>query len=184
MSYFSRTAFFVVFACCLVSLLYVRHSRVHPNLDAGPVSLSARTQTFNCVARDGLPDPACTPGSIDARVSQDTISTTICVQGYTKTVRPTLSYSSRVKLEQMDAYGLTDSVKHYELDHLIPLELGGAPSDVANLWPEASDPAPGYHEKDLVENFLHDMVCGGTIPLSVAQEKIAHGWRKVYETLP
>jgi hypothetical protein len=45
-----------------------------------------------------------------------------------------------IKHERLRAYGLPDSKKQmnlHELDHLVPLGLGGAPADVANLWPEA-----------------------------------------------
>jgi quercetin dioxygenase-like cupin family protein len=60
-------------------------------------------------------------------------------------------------------YGIAErSLGDYEVDHLVPLELGGS-NDVANLWPEAAAPPPGFHEKDLVENSLHDRVCAGSI---------------------
>jgi hypothetical protein len=70
----------------------------------------------------------------------------------------------------------------YELDHLIPLELGGN-NDPANLFPEAASPQPGFHEKDLVENYLNHEVCAGEMPLSFAQEQIASDWLTVYDTL-
>src|SRR5579884_2059421 len=35
-----------------------------------------------------LPDPRCTPGAISPAVTQATIGTTICREGYTETVRP------------------------------------------------------------------------------------------------
>src|SRR2546426_4112782 len=80
-----------------------------------------------------LPDPACTPGATDPRVTQENIGSTICVSGYTSTVRPPVSVTNPIKQERMQAYGFTDSTANYELDHLISLELGGAPSDVKNL---------------------------------------------------
>src|SRR3954464_6160885 len=48
-------------------------------------------------------DPVRTPGLTDPRVTQDNIQTTICVSGYTATVRPTSGYTNRVKKEQLAA---------------------------------------------------------------------------------
>jgi hypothetical protein len=36
----------------------------------------------------------------------------------------------------MILYGETGSPADYEEDHFIPLELGGAPRNAKNLWPE------------------------------------------------
>jgi len=113
------------------------------------VHLGERTKTTDCEPRDGLPDPACTPGAIDPRVTQDTIGTTICVSGYTRTVRPSTAITGRIKRDQYAAYGLLGlSLSATELDHLVPLELGGAPADVANLWPEPYEQAWGARVKD------------------------------------
>src|SRR6266478_2722815 len=51
-----------------------------------------------------------------------------------------------------------------EVDHLIPLELGGS-NDIKNLWPQPIDPRPGSYEKDELENLLHRLVCEGRISL-------------------
>jgi len=49
-------------------------------------------------------------------------------------------------------YGIaTHRPYQYEVDHLISLELGGS-NAIANLWPEAALPKPGFHQKDAVEN--------------------------------
>ena len=65
------------------------------------------------------------------------MATTVCKSGYNTSVRPSTSVTNPIKVERMAAYGFTNARANYELDHLIPLELGGAPSAVANLWPEA-----------------------------------------------
>lgn len=80
----------------------------------------------------------------------------------------------------MTAYGFTDSIHSHEEDHLISLELGGAPSDPANLWPE---PHASPNPKDKVENFLHAAVCAGKISLADAQHRIATNWTTA-EQLP
>jgi hypothetical protein len=81
-----------------------------------------------------------------------------------------------MKLASMKAYGLTDSPSNYEYDHLIPLELGGAPKDVRNFWPESGFGTDNFKEKDKLENLLHERVCAGEISLSQAQQEIAQNW--------
>jgi hypothetical protein len=70
----------------------------------------------------------------------------------------------------------------FEVDHLIPLELGGD-NTIANLWPEAAEPTPGFHEKDKVENYLHRQVCSGAMSLADAQRQIATDWLKVWKRI-
>ena len=78
----------------------------------------------------------------------------------------------------MRAYGYTDAPANYELDHLISLELGGHPSDVRNLWPEAYGRSEwDASRKDQVENKLHDLVCSGQILLADAQRPEAADWK-------
>ena len=126
-----------------------------------------------CHARDTLPDPTCTPGVSDPAVTQANIASTICVPGYTKTVRPTVSYTDKLKTQQMRQYGYTDSIHLHEEDHLISLELGGSPSDPKNLWPE---PGQSPNPKDKVENALHAAVCSGRLTLTEAQNRITTDW--------
>jgi len=65
------------------------------------------------------------------------LGTTVCTRGYTATVRPPVNVTEKIKRDQMAAYGLTGQpLSAFELDHLEALELGGAPDDVANLWPQ------------------------------------------------
>ena len=128
------------------------------------------------IVKGGLPDPKCTPGAINPSVTQDNIKDTICVPGYTKTVRPPTSYTTPLKTKLMKSYGFTDSRFNYEFDHLIPLEVGGHPTDVKNLFPEPGYGQYNFHIKDRFENYLHDQVCSGSMGLSEAQREIATDW--------
>jgi hypothetical protein len=78
-------------------------------------------------------------------------------------------------------YGVTSHPSGaFEVDHFIPLELGGS-NDIANLWPEPASPTPGFHEKDKVETALHNEVCKAhTMTLEEAQLVIATNWVKYY----
>ena len=68
----------------------------------------------------------------------------------------------------------------YELDHLIPLELGGCPDCKANLWME---PLGAALRKDTVERHLHREVCAGRMELTEAQQMIAQDWYSVYRDI-
>jgi hypothetical protein len=123
-----------------------------------------------------LPNSSLTPGTTDPRVTQANIHQTICVSGYTATVRPPESITAPEKRASMAAYGDTGPPSAYEYDHLISLEIGGAPNDLRNLWPE-----PGrYNPKDGLENYLHRQVCSGAISLATAQHEIATNWVAAY----
>lgn len=124
-----------------------------------------------CHARGQLPDPRCTPGGIDPVVTRTGVDKTVCVRGYTSTVRPPQSETAPVKRSLFVSYGISSGITA-ELDHLVPLELGGD-NDTANLWPEVGR-IP--NQKDLVENALRAAVCAHKIPLDKAQIMIAADW--------
>jgi len=144
-----------------------------------PVARVARTS--GCVARRGLPDPGCTPGAVDARVAPTTLDTTICRRGYTRRVRPPERVTQAIKRERLAAYGEPRArLRNVELDHLVPLELGGAPAAVANLWPESLDGPRGARVKDRLEDALNHAVCRHRLDLAKAQAGIAADWESAY----
>jgi len=107
---------------------------------------------------------------------------TICQVGYSERVR-NVPYSE--KLAVYYEYGIYHhSYDQYEIDHLIPLELGGNNSP-RNLWPELNDhPSPDYlNSKDILENRLHDLVCSGQLGLRYAQRSIASNWVALYHSV-
>lgn len=132
-----------------------------------------------CTSIGGLPDRDCTPGVVDPAVTQDNLKATICHAGYTATVRPPVDYTNALKKQGMADYGEPGTAADYEEDHLIPLELGGSPTDPNNLWPEPYAEPNGARDKDRVENFLHDEVCSGRMALAEAQNLIATNWEAV-----
>jgi uncharacterized protein YceK len=135
-----------------------------------------QTKTSGCVASKGLPDPACTPGALMEGATKDKI----CQSGYASSVR---NVPQSVKNKAYAEYGIASHFPgEYEVDHLVSLELGGS-NDISNLWPEAANPKPGFHEKDKVENYLHDQVCSGKISLRQAQLEIATNWPAVYNEM-
>jgi hypothetical protein len=113
-------------------------------------------------------DPGRTPGVLNPDVTQATIASTICVRGWTRTIRPPTDYTNALKAKQLRTYGLTGALASYQEDHLISLELGGHPTDPRNLWPE---PYPRAAQVDAIENELNRRVCEGSVSLADAQRQ-------------
>jgi hypothetical protein len=80
----------------------------------------------------------------------------------------------------MSAYGAPGSTGLYEYDHLVSLEVGGAPNAAANLWPEPYAGPYGARVKDTIENRLHTLICSGQISLADAQYQEATDWVGAY----
>ena len=109
-----------------------------------------------------------TPGVLNPAVSQSTIGATICRRGWTRTIRPPVSYTNDLKRKGLRAYRLRGPPSRYQEDHLISLELGGHPTDPRNLWPE---PYPRASAVDREENELNAQVCSGRMSLTEAQRR-------------
>jgi len=132
----------------------------------------------------GLPNPVRTPGAVNARVTQSTIHSTICVPGYSSSVRPPESYTEALKYRQLDGgYNLNGDTRasDYEEDHLIPLEVGGSPTSVKNLWPEPWTVTWNAGRKDALENVMHRLVCDGSVTLATARRVFTSNWILGYE---
>lgn len=139
--------------------------------------LGMQTKSADCVAAHSLPDAACTPGAVFA----GTTTQQVCTPGYASLVR---SVSQGVKDTVYAQYGIaTRNPGQYEVDHLVSLELGGS-NEIANLWPEPAKPRPGFHEKDKVENYLHNQVCSAKMSLPDAQKAISSNWLSTYQSMP
>jgi hypothetical protein len=120
-----------------------------------------------------LPDPELTPGDVFEVTLAD-----ICTPGYSKTVRAVPKY---LRDQAFRKYGIEPHQRgDYQLDHLIPLALGGSNS-VRNLWPQPHHAPPwGARAKDRLENRLHRLVCAGKLDLKTAQQEIAADWPEAY----
>jgi hypothetical protein len=136
-----------------------------------------------------LPVSSVTPGSTNPAVTQANIQTTICTSGFTNTIRPPVSYTNKLKKQEIAVGGTYffevatygAALGNYELDHLISLQLGGNPTDVKNLWMQ---PYLGNNarKKDVVETALKRLVCSNKITLVAAQQAISTNWVKAYNT--
>lgn len=178
---------FAVVAIITVALISVLSRPAAPKVSLSPGAspaptgqgqvLAARTKSAGCTVQGPLPDTACSPGAVIASATK----AEICTPGYAKSVR---NVSTGEKDQVYAEYGVTHHQPgQFEVDHLVSLELGGS-NDISNLWPEAANPTPGFHQKDQVENYLHGQVCSGSLPLAEAQAEIANNWLAVYQALP
>jgi hypothetical protein len=116
------------------------------------------------------PDPTLTPGAVRTTDVAD-----VCNHGTNQLRHMTRERSDMI----LGEYGVPSGPHEaYEIDHLIPLGIGGSDDD-ANLWPEprrmieADWPA---ERKDELEWKLRDLVCAGKLDISVAQRAIADDW--------
>lgn len=175
-------SFGILFAVAVVVTVAVVALTGRESQSSSPAGVAAQ-----CTYRDGgaLPDPKCTPGAVNHAVTQATIRKTICVSGWTATVRPSVNVTAPMKLVAMRRYGYAygTSPAGYEFDHLIPLELGGATVDARNLFPEphhvtVNGADLGAYAKDGVENALRARVCSGKMKLADARRRIRMNWTK------
>jgi len=133
-------------------------------------------------AHAARPDPKLTPGDVFTEATKEDV----CTPGWAREHRHvTDADRARVYAEYLDSQRtcacIDGSPSCCEVDHLIPLELGGS-NDLRNLWPQPDLPKPGDAEKDQLENTLHRLVCKGTLSLADAQKCIATDWPKCWVT--
>jgi hypothetical protein len=180
---------------CVTSLMVMlcvagcAHSPRSPETQTAPVSspaaplpgISAADRPFRSAAEDPKDGPciSTTHGCIalNPDVDEETIDHTICKSGYTKVVRPATSYTNGVKKKLMRDAGIDAArIGDYELDHIVPLELGGHPRKFSNLMLQPWEGEHGAKAKDALETHLKSLVCRGNLDLTDAQVCIARDW--------
>ncbi len=145
---------------------------------------TCQTQTRNGYP---VPDPNCTPGAINPRLTVAVLRNpdfrTACVRDN--------ATSAKQKASTYVAYGIPHPddnrgvAQICELDHLISLELSGADT-LDNIWPQCGPDGVVLREryfkqKDMVENYLAREVRDGNMSLEEAQKGIAADWTQYLE---
>lgn len=142
------------------------------------------------------PDDAITPGAIDPTVQGATICKHDWAAGSPPTETGTSTYSvaarhtsTAVKKQAFANYGLTDPMDGgltYEVDHRVPLSLGGR-DVIQNLWPQTRDRALPMNAwvKDRLEFRLYNLLCHAKpgdppITLEEAQQALLGSWIAAY----
>jgi hypothetical protein len=121
------------------------------------------------------PDAALTPGAVE-----DVDPAVMCQVGYSASIR---RYDWKLRNRVFESYHLFNvDRRNFELDHLVPISIGGAPNDPKNLWPQSRLTEPWTAEvKDALEDVLHREVCAGQVPLKEAQDAIRTDWIAAYK---
>jgi hypothetical protein len=136
-----------------------------------------RTRTSGC-RRSALPDRRCSPGGYYSRLTKRVI----CRAGFHTSAIRNVPQSEKFAVER--EYGRTATYygRSVEIDHIIPLELGGSNS-IANLYFEPGSGKSDYHAKDAAENQAKAWVCQGRLSLRAARRGFATNWEKLYRRL-
>jgi hypothetical protein len=122
------------------------------------------TTTHGCIALN--PD-----------VTEATVGQTICIPGYAKSVRPATNYTRGVKAKLLREAGIDESrTSDFELDHIVPLALGGHPRKLSNLELQPWAGEHGATRKDALEVRMHALVCHHAMTLTNAQACVAEEW--------
>jgi hypothetical protein len=124
----------------------------------------------SCHLNGTSPDPGCTPGTMNTDVRENNLDLTVCVSGWATHQRHKLKDST--KRAVYDAYGVphADRGTKFVLDHLVPIEAGGAVNAATNLWPQLKDESK---RKDVAEKRAHKDLCSGHTTL----QKVLEGFR-------
>jgi hypothetical protein len=115
-------------------------------------------------------------------VTPATLGQTICRSGYTKTVRPSTGFTNGIKKRLFREQAMDFEVEKgsYELDHIIPLALGGHPRNLHNLTLQPWEGPNSAKRKDRLEIKLQCLVCSGDVALQEAQDAIWSDWQVAY----
>lgn len=127
-------------------------------------------------------DPSCTPGASNPSVTLETLKDprfrTSCLRN--------MATSEKAKGVTYDWYSVPHpskaKVRTCELDHLVPLELGGADT-LDNIWPQCGmDPQTQeiyFQTKDKVETCVAKMAKDGSVDLDAARKDFENNdWAK------
>lgn len=138
-----------------------------PLLAVGPDSGggSAFAPATGAVSR---PKPGLTPGVVAI-----TSTAQVCALPHTGQAVP--AYVGKAISAE---YGLVFNPVKYDMDYLVPLELGGANTS-ANIWPVATS-GVGFHQKEQLNSRLRDLVCHGTLTLNYVQTTLETDWYALY----
>lgn len=131
--------------------------------------------------RPGTLPPPETPGAVDPAITQANIDTTICRPGYARSARPAYAVTGPLKRRMMDAQHPGERMADYELDHLIPISIGGAPLDRRDLWLQPRRGHANAGDKNVLAYVLWRLVCTHQLPLKTAQHAIRHDWTRAYQ---
>ena len=125
-----------------------------------------------------MPDGRCSPGAYYSRLTR----AVICSAGFRTSAIRNVPQTEKFAVER--EYGMPAAYYGHsiEIDHIVPLELGGSNS-IANLFPEPGSGNADYHLKDAAEDRAKAWVCEGRLSLAAARRGFATDWEALYRRL-
>lgn len=130
-----------------------------------------------------LPLLSATPGVRSPAVTQSNLHSTICSRNYVARITPSSTFLETVEKEELHGAYANDSrlaASKYQENYLIPLQLGGSPTAIGNMWPMVRSYRWDAHRKHDVEHALNRLVCRGQLTLADAQRIIVTNWIVAY----
>lgn len=106
-------------------------------------------------------------GVTNPDVTQENLKQTVCKPGWSSQVRPPVTWTNNLKRKLVPK---GHQLSEYELDHIVPISIGGAPKDVNNLWIQPWDGRCNARDKDVIEWQVHQDLCSGKVSLKQAQQ--------------
>lgn len=146
--------------------------RIKPVFRLGIVIVNLCASAWAQEPQKHLPDPNLTPGDAFA-VSKDAV----CAADYSN---PANKIPVELKSRVFQRYAVRGNAVGYNVDHLIPTDLGGSNS-IKNLWPQQLSGEWNYNRKNRLETRLKKMVCRGEVALETARTEIASDWVAAYK---
>ncbi|MEX3840860.1 hypothetical protein [Paraburkholderia sp. BR10882] len=124
------------------------------------------------------------PRLLDTRVTQESVTDTICRPGYADTVAPPFDETMALKDRMLAARGIdADDGVGYALDRHVPIVLGGSPDATANFDLIPWGGHAGERRRSLLTVRLKRCVCAGRMTLAQAQAAITGNWVHQYDRL-
>jgi hypothetical protein len=127
----NNTVVMVVFIVVVIAALLAHRTRQVTGQNSPEAPSQPSSQTAEVEPRieppDIYPDPVRTPGTRNPDITPDNIQQNICNPSWsTKSIRPPVSYTNRLKTEQIQEYADADTnPRDYEEDHLIHFKSSG-----------------------------------------------------------
>ncbi len=140
-------------------------------------SFSVTGRTSGCCARRG-PTGAARPAAYYSHLTKGVI----CAPSFRTSAIRNVPDAEKFRVEREYGMRRGRTATTIEIDHIVPLELGGS-NAIANLFPEPGSGPANYHAKDALENRAKAAVCEGRLTLRAARRGIARDWEALYRRL-
>ena len=123
-------------------------------------------------------------------MTQDNIHEKICQPGSSPEVRPSVAFTQPLKLRLLREQYPGADPHEFELDHRVPIEDGGCPDCISNLWLEPwRDPHDHTCQpdvlmdaacKDRLERFVHREICSERMSLDQGRAIFLGDWIEAF----